>query len=548
MQKQVKAAAVCLLLLSGPVMAASPIPTFDKEAVTDYPYQRTGQQAAVVDTSRVTAPGWQSGNTGTAEKPAFYVARIQLEGLTLPDEAGKLRDILAAYSGRSVQVGELQDLTEQITEYGRIQGYTVPQAVIPPQEVENGVLTVRIYAAAYAAIGIVKNESDVADRVLEGYLHELRPGDTIQDRPLELAINNLNDLPGVTARAVMEPGTQQGTTKVGIEVLRRPVWNNYVFADNGGGYYSGRYRYGFNTEINNPSHQGDKFILNGILTSHDLKSYGVRYETPVGDDGTRLGIAYSKTNYELYTNILYDTLGESKGLSVYGMTPLYRDRSNRITAIYGYDHRDITDKLRLHFGLPALRTDKKADVWHAGISGSQYGPNQFTQYSFIYWHGDIDTDGGAYYDGIYHKLTSDLLSVWYDGKYNYRVMAHGQLANRPLDGSEQFYLGGMNGIRAYGSSEGYGDGGYQATFEIRRQTGVDGLEAAVFTDGGGVWNKALRRNGVEHLYGWGVGLRYTKEGDWNAQLDYARKIDGRPDWSEPKDHDGRLWFQVYKLF
>ena len=89
----------------------------------------------------------------------------------------------------------------------------------------------------------------------------------------------------------------------------------------------------------------------------------------------------------------------------------------------------------------------------------------------------------------YHKLTGDLLNVWYDGDWNYRIKASGQMASRALDGSEQFYLGGINGVRAYGASDGYGDLGYLATAEIRRATGIEGLEAAVFIDSGAVKNK-----------------------------------------------------------
>ena len=119
------------------------------------------------------------------------------------------------------------------------------------------------------------------------------------------------------------------------------------------------------------------------MTSHDVKNYGIRYEIPVGSRGTRAGIAYSQSNYELNTNSMYDSLGRSKGISIYGMTPIYRDREDRVTAIYGYDRRDIRDELNfkvLPGILPNITTDKTADVWHVGVSGSQYNPNQFTQY------------------------------------------------------------------------------------------------------------------------------------------------------------------------
>lgn len=537
------------ILITSQAMASSPLPTFDKDAVTIHPYNRTGRQEVIIDNEDKGSEVYRPGNTGTEQDPAFFIKKIKLTGEKIPDKVGRLQAILDKYTNRSVKVSELQVLIQEITNYCKSYGYTIPQAVIPPQEIRNGELEVKLFVSRYDEISITRNDSDVADKVLANYINYLHAGDIIKDKELESALNNLNDLPGVMARAVMSPGSQAGTTGVSIEVLRRPVWNNYVFTDNGGSYYSGRYRYGFNTEINNPGEIGDKFIINGMLSSHDLDNYGVRYELPIGSRGTRAGIAYSQTSYEIHNSSAYSSLGKSKGFSVYGLTPIYRDKSNRVTAIYGYDRRDITDEYRWNIGqglLPNLKTDKTADVVHIGISGSQYNVNQFTQYNMIYWYGDINTDGGAYYDGGYHKLTGDILNIWYDNKFNYRIKASGQLANRSLDGSEQFYLGGMNGVRAYGASDGYGDYGYLATGEIRCKTDEPGLEVAAFIDAGAAGNKASGE--LDHLSGWGLGLRYAKDNEWYAQLDWARKINGRPDRIERDDHSGRWWFQLYKMF
>lgn len=549
MNKKLMAAAVMCSLMSTTAFAANPIPTFDKEAVTTHPYNRTGQQEQQVTGMQGASELYKPGNTGTEANPAFFVAKVKLTGFTLPDKNGKLVAICKEYEGRSLQMAELQQLISRINEYARTCGYTVAQAIVPPQEVKQGELEITVYVAKYDDIEIISNESDVADRVLAGYIHKnLQSGAYIMDKPLEMTMNNINDLPGVVARAILAPGSKPGTTKVKVQVLRRPVWNNYVFTDNAGGYYSGRYRYGFNTEINNPGHQGDKIILNGMLTNHDTKNYGARYEAPVGRDGTRWGIGWSQSSYDLNTNSFYNSLGQSRGFSFYGLTPVYRDRMNRVTAIYGYDHRKIKDRLQLKAaGLAGreLTTEKMANVYHAGISGSKYLPNRFSQYSLIYWYGILN-GGGKSLDGDYHKLTSDLLHVIYDGKTNYRVQLSGQIANRNLDGSEMFYLGGMNGVRAYGASEGSGDIGFTATAEVRRQTGIKGLEAAAFIDTGAVksHNAAL----IEHLSGWGVGLRYNLDNSWHAQLDYARKINAQKDRVEPRDHSGHMWFQLYKMF
>lgn len=543
--------AVLCTAISANVWASSPIPSFDKRAVTEHPYNRTGDDRVTVDESQKGTGVYQPGNTGTAEQPAFFVKKIKLTGTHLDDKEGKLTALLDSYSNRSLDMAALNELANQVTLYARSCGYTVSQAVVPPQSVENGELEVKVYIATFDQINLSSNNSRVADRVLIKFIDPLKKGDLITDKKLEQVINNINDLPGVVGKATLAPGSEPVTTSVNIDVERRPVWNNYIFSDNGGSKSSGRYRYGFHTEINNPGQQGDKIGISGSITNKDTDSYGVNYETAVGSRGTRMGIGYSKSSYDLGTiDSFLNPTGESEGISVYGLTPVYRDKSKRVTAIYGYDHREITDDIDISLlgqWIGKIGTEKESDVFHVGIATSEYQPNRFTSGNLIYWYGDIETVGGAYYDGAYHKLTADFNHVRYWTDWNLRVEAHAQLANTDLDGSERFYLGGISGVRAYPASETSGDTGYNATLELRRRTDIEGLEVAAFVDVGEV-KRYKSGNDHQKLAGWGLGLRYSKPNDWYAQFDYAWKIDGEPYVSEDHDHDGRMWFQVYKMF
>ena len=555
MKKKLTLTTTLLCLVCGSALASSPIPSFDKEAVTTHPYNRTGEQEVTVEKDGLEA--YRPGNTGTPKAPAFFVKKITLTGFALPEaihgswaDKNILQDILNDYQNRSLTMQELQQLTDAVSDYARRAGFTVSQAIVPPQEINDGNLEIKVYAASYDSIAMTKNTSRVADRVLRKFITPLKSGDVITDKKLEKVLNNLNDLPGVTARGILQPGSKPVTTSLDVEVLRRPVWNNYIFADNGGSKSSGRYRYGFHTEINNPGQQGDKFGITGSISNNHTKNYGINYETAIGSRGTRWGIGYGKSTYDLGHVGFFNPEGESEGFSFYGLTPVYRDRSKRLTAIYGYDYRKIQDNIRYDgiFSVFNSETNKRANVLHAGLAASEYLPNRFTSANIIYWYGDIDTkEFDAYYDGAYHKLTADFNHVRYWSDWNLRVEAHGQLANRDLDGSERFYLGGLNGVRAYPASETSGDYGYTATMELRHRTDVEGLEVAAFIDVGEV---KRFKSGSDHrnLAGWGLGLRYSKPNDWHAQFDYAWKINGEDNLSEDHNHDGRMWFQIYKMF
>ena len=131
---------VCLLALAAPpAFAASPLPTFDEEAVRTYPpYMRTGKSDIEIEQKEVkTHEDYREGNTGTEEDPAFFIKSVKLTGYEVLDDKGELRAILEKYSGRSVKVRELPSLTNEITAYCRERGYTIPLAVIPQQEIKD---------------------------------------------------------------------------------------------------------------------------------------------------------------------------------------------------------------------------------------------------------------------------------------------------------------------------------------------------------------------------------------------------------------------------
>ena len=126
---------------------------------------RTGSPEIEVERQEVKpSEEYRESNTGTDEDPAFFVKSVKLTGYPVLDDKGELKAILAKYSGRSVKVRELPSLTDEITAYCRERGYTIPLAVIPQQEIKDGVLEVKIYVASYDDVEITVNSSDIYDK------------------------------------------------------------------------------------------------------------------------------------------------------------------------------------------------------------------------------------------------------------------------------------------------------------------------------------------------------------------------------------------------
>lgn len=558
--------------INGLALAASPLPQFEKEAIEDT-YRRTGDQEPKIEDKNDGLSKEHLGNTGTKENPAFYVKKIVITGEPVEDKFGELAGIIASYERKSLDLQTMRQLQADVTKFVRDRGYTVCQAVIPPQEIKNGELEVRIYIARYdkiTRIPVTEDEKkyDIADRVIDKYVSQIQPGQLIRDVRLEKTLNRLNDLPGVQARASLKPGSLMGTTSLDIDVERRPVWSNYVFVDNAGSRSTGRYRYGFYTEYVNPGRNGDKIGVSGMTSNGDLYGGSIRYEGPVGYRGTRMGVALSLTDYDSKDDLSgygwFDTKGRSAGLSYYGFTPLYRDKRSRVHAIWGYDYRNVKDKytndeyIRLMAPVVDLQESKRhSHVGHVGFNGSEYENNRFTSYSVTYWFGNTVLDSSfdpavksSPHEGFFHKGTADFTHIKFDRKANYRVNLSAQIASKNIDSSERFYIGGMNSVRAYAGSTFTGDNGFYWCGEVRHQIGgIKGLEAAAFFEGA---DAGIKGADGQHrtLQGWGLGLRYREDNNWHAQLDYGRKFrrESGNAYDQRDSSMGRWWIQVYKMF
>ena len=221
---------------------------------------------------------------------------------------------------REVDFNEVQQAVDKVTMYLRGQGYAVATAFLPQQEISGGVIEIRIVLGRLGAVQI-NNTAALADSQAQKAASVLKHGELLRTDRLETILNNLSDLAGITAVGILRAGQAHGTSDFVINIeADRPV-ETILYTDNYGNKYSGRYRYGFQTTINNPGRIGDKFFLGGMLSNDNLHNYNFGYEMPVGSRGTKMGVSYSLMDYTLsgFYNIL-DAVGRAKTFSIYGST------------------------------------------------------------------------------------------------------------------------------------------------------------------------------------------------------------------------------------
>ena len=105
-----------------------------------------------------------------------------------------------------------------LTEHYRQAGYTLAQARIPEQVLQNGVVRVQITEPVWGQV-LLNNQSQINDNVLMNAVSAVMPGSMVRQADLESALLRMNDLPGTRFNSQLQPGKLPNSTDVFISAL-----------------------------------------------------------------------------------------------------------------------------------------------------------------------------------------------------------------------------------------------------------------------------------------------------------------------------------------
>ena len=141
------------------------------------PYQ---PQAAIELESATTVP------PALASDEQIRVEKIQITGnQSLSREV--LHALVVDYEGKTLTLGELQQLAIQITQYYQQQGYPYSRAYLPAQNLSQGVVTIAVLEARYDGISY-NNQSRTRNALIDATLQPVQAGQVITSQALEQQI------------------------------------------------------------------------------------------------------------------------------------------------------------------------------------------------------------------------------------------------------------------------------------------------------------------------------------------------------------------------
>lgn len=484
---------------------------------------------------------------------AVNLTSVSIGGASVFSEA-ELLAVLGEVAGKSYDLAGLRELAESISTHYRDAGYPFARAYIPQQSMTDGKLRIEVVEGRYGKVQALGDKALIA--AAAGFLTPLKSSEVISSDTLERSTLILDDQPGIKVAPIIRPGQEVGTGDLDVRVEREPGFSGDVGFDNHGNRFTGEHRVRANLQWDSPFTFGDQVTARVLYSDEDMWLGSLGYSLPLGTSGLRGNVGYSHTSYELAKNFAnLGATGTAKVTSVGVTYPVIRSQKANLNLGLTWQHKKLNDKQQLAAtnehkssdSVPiALSFDRRDGVWGGGIT---YG-------SIVYTTGRLKLDStlentdrtnGQNTRGGFDKWNLDIARVQATPVANLILFGRvsSQWADKNLDSSEGFSLGGANGVRAYPSGEGNGDEGWLVQLEARYSVGP--YSPYVFHDTGRVTLNAKASSltvapdpNHRSLGGEGVGLRYTRD-DWNLDANLSWRSHGGTPQSDSSERSPRFW-------
>lgn len=443
-----------------------------------------------------------------------------------------------------VTIEQLDNITVEVTNYYRENGFILATAFIPEQEVTDGVVKLGILEGRLGDVTVSNNQIFSDSTIAAAFYAEL--GDPVTEERIESALRRINDLPGVSVRGSFSPGQNVGETSLNLGVLEEKSWTASVLADNHGSDITGENRLFVTSQWLNLANRGHRLMV-GALQSEgpDSTTYGLlEYELPFTKNARGKVKANVSTNQFSVAGLanLPEIVGETDNYGISASYQFIRGRTRNFAVDASFTRKDVLFEVGQ---LISLSTDQTIDVFSLSTDFLQLLDDRqlMATVRFGFDQGKISSgrlpaQSTAFTKAVFttNILKRFSLTNWFtqnEHYYNFVFKLNGQYTEQFLPSVEQLSLGGPNAVRAFSVSDVSVDSGAYAGFELYfdlpwdptqiSNSPLEPLKPYVFFDYGyGTVIGSGGSNRDARIKSYGFGFRLTWPGVATANLIFAK--------------------------
>jgi hemolysin activation/secretion protein len=512
------------------------------------------------------------------DETRVLVSRFVVTGVSaFPPE--QLHPLLADGEGRELTLAQLEGFAARITAFYREHGYILARAYVPAQEMRGGVVELAVLEGRVGKIDITGLRHYNAD-YLRRYVEPRSPSRVFEAGDFERGLLLLNDLPGLSLKSTLKPGSQTGTTDIVLDVDKDRLITGAVDANNYGSPETGYERFGVSLNLNNPSGLGDVLAFRGLTSTIGGALWLVRlsYAIPLNTLGTKIGGAYAHSHVGTDVGAVVGDVtvrGDGDIGSLYLLHPIIRSRELSLYGQAGFDYKDFTNNIQAQ--QEAQPQKDRLRVFSVGTfldSVDRWrGANNLSLTLFQGvgdflggLHGSNDSHASVFgAGGTFTKLTGEVSRAQQITTYtSVFAKAGGQWASTSLVSPEQYIVGGQGTVRGYPVAQFSGDRGYALTGEFRWNAPGFGdkpaflgkkwgdiLQCYLFIDHGGanLLNPAEGQTRSQTITGTGIGAQIAIPDNFLLKVEYAKPMNHVVGGAKPSNGlDDYVYFLAVKWF
>ena len=493
------------------------------------------------------------------DQPIATISKFSFRGdLVLGEKA--LQKVVTPYINRTLTVGDIAQLKYELTKHYYDRGYILVKVATPPQDLADGEMEIVIYQGRIGSLDV--RGDGLNAQVTEAMTSPIVKGEVFNERKVETALKDIDDITNIRARLNLRPGQKPGTTDLRLAFDKVDEERQIFTLDNYGSELTGEDVGSLHLQKSNLLGFGETFGLdlrksfNGDNT--DLESFEFRFTTPIGWRNLMLELDYLESDNTIGDRLAaLDAEGESERLTVALSSNIWNQTKSRAMVRVGLEVREHESAL--------AGTQESIDnitQLFAEATVMRRTPN-YVYYSTLQAKKGIGAFGASDDgDADASRANGDPRAWIFNALayFNFRVTdndfmqvyAQGQYTDEVLLSSDLFSIGGYGSVRGFQVAQASAEQGGYASIEYRHTFLADGpwgLKAGPFIDGGWLDSETPNLTIENEMYSVGIGaeLTYTVSGKYKSTLrfDYANPIS---DYDPDLVHEDEYYLRFTQTF